>query len=110
MQEKFTCIKEECLRSDTTNPIELLIHIMKKDYISIHGPEHHVLDGACFLTAMHNAGVTFDLKKALDEMFERGEMMPGATCGKWGMCGSASSVGADAPSLIWISTYEKRRR
>ena len=32
---------------------------MQKDYISIHGPEHHVLDGSCFLTALHNAGLHF---------------------------------------------------
>ena len=43
---------------------------------------------------MHNAGVEFDLDKALDEMIVRGQKMPGATCGQWGMCGSSASVGA----------------
>lgn len=94
MEQKFVLIKEECLNSVTTDPIELIIHIMQKEYISIHGPEHHVLDGACFLTAMHNTGVEFDLDTALDEMIERGKKMPGATCGQWGVCGSASSIGA----------------
>lgn len=94
MEEKIDFIKKECLRSDTTDPIELIVHIMKKEYISIHGPEHHVLDGSCFLTALHNAGVEFDLEKALDEMAARGKKMPGATCGQWGACGSAMSVGA----------------
>lgn len=91
---KFLLIKEECLKSTTKNPIELINDLMKKEYISIHGPEHHVLDGACFLTAMHHAGVVFDLDHALDEMIERGQKMPGATCGKWGMCGSSASIGA----------------
>lgn len=72
----------------------MIFGIMQKDYISIHGPEHHILDGACFLTAMRRAGVDFDLEKALDEMIERGKKMPGATCGQWGVCGSAASVGA----------------
>ena len=67
---------------------------MHKDYIHIHGPEHHVLDGACFLTALHNQGVEFDLAEALDEMINRGSKMPGATCGQWGVCGSSASLGA----------------
>lgn len=94
MEDRYSLIKKECLAASTTNPIELLTQIMKKDYINIHGPEHHVLDGSCFLTAMHNAGVEFDLDKALDEMCVRGQKMPGATCGQWGMCGSTASLGA----------------
>ena len=43
---------------------------------------------------MHNAGVTFDFSKALDELEVRGKKMPGATCGQWGICGSSASVGA----------------
>lgn len=99
MNSKYELIKAECLKATTTDPIELIFEIMQKDYINIHGPEHHVLDGACFLAALHNAGVEFDLPAALDEMAERGAKMPGATCGQWGMCGSASSVGA-ALSII----------
>ena len=60
----------------------------------MHGPIHHIIDGAAFMTAMYNAGVKFNLDTALDELANRGSDMPGATCGKWGMCGSASSVGA----------------
>lgn len=94
MDEKYQLIKNECLNSNTKNPIELILSIMKKDYINIHGPEHHVLDGSCFLTAMHNVGIKFDLEKGLDEMIVRGQKMPGATCGQWGMCGSSASIGA----------------
>lgn len=94
MNEKYTMIKEECLNSSATDPIELIFTIMQKEYINIHGPEHHILDGACVLTALHNAGMEFDLDEALDEMIERGSKMPGATCGQWGVCGSSASVGA----------------
>lgn len=97
--EKYELIKETCLQATTKDPIELITGIMKQEYINIHGPIHHILDGACFLTALHNAGVQFDLNKALDEMNERGKKMPGATCGQWGVCGSASSLGA-ALSII----------
>lgn len=94
MEDKYKLIKEECLKSTTTNPIEFIVYMMQKDYINIHGPEHHVLDGSCFLTVLHNAGVDFDLEKALDQMIERGKKMPGAACGEWGACGSATSIGA----------------
>lgn len=94
MNEKYNLIKTECLASKSTDPIKLAVSVMQKEYISIHGPEHHILDGSCLLTSMHNAGAKFDLSKALDEMAVRGSKMPGATCGQWGMCGSAASVGA----------------
>ena len=81
MQEKYLKIKQACLEAKTTDPVKLICDIMKKEYISMHGPEHHVLDGACFLTAMYNAGMVLDLDKALDEMIKRGSEMPGATCG-----------------------------
>ncbi|WP_296878871.1 DUF5714 domain-containing protein [Thomasclavelia sp.] len=92
--DKFDLIKEECLKTTSDNVIEIIITIMQKDYINIHGPEHHVLDGSCFLVAMHNAGYEFDLAAALDEMIERGKKMPGAICGMWGVCGSSASIGA----------------
>ena len=87
-------IKEACLSARTGDPLELAVEIMKSSDIPIHGPVHHILDGACFLTALHRAGLPFDLAAALDEMILRGEKMPGATCGQWGVCGSAASVGA----------------
>ena len=92
--EKIKLIKDNLLKEKSKNPIEILINIMKEDYISIHGPEHHILDGASFLTAMHNAGEEFDLALALDELVKRGSQIPGAICGTWGVCGSAASIGA----------------
>lgn len=94
MKEKYALIKAECLNAATADPFELLIHLMKQPALSIHGPEHHVLDGSCLLAALHNAGMGFDLEAALNEMALRGSKMPGATCGQWGVCGSAASLGA----------------
>lgn len=94
MQEKFQWIKEECLKAKDKDPIVFIRKMMKNDNINIHGPEHHILDGSCLLVALHNAGLDFDLEAALDEMIVRGEKMPGATCGQWGVCGSSASMGA----------------
>lgn len=94
MSEAWNYVKETCLASKSKNPIELFISITEDSRISMHGPEHHIIDGACLLVALHNAGMDFDLEAGLDEMKERGQKMPGATCGLWGMCGSTASIGA----------------
>lgn len=51
------------------------------DYINIHGPEHHILDGACLLVAFKNAGGVIDLDDALYKIMMEGLRMPGAMCG-----------------------------
>lgn len=94
MEEKIKIIKDICLKEKSQDPIEIAIKIMKYPTISIHGPEHHILDGAVFLTALHNVGVDFNLQDALNGLEVRGRKMPGATCGQWGICGLASSIGA----------------
>lgn len=99
MNQKAMKITEACLQETSKNPIEIFNNIASKDFINMHGPEHHVLDGAALLTAYHNAGGSIDLPAALSEITKRGSMMPGATCGHWGVCGAVSSMGA-ALSII----------
>lgn len=94
LQDRGRFIIEDCLKSNSNDPVKLFVSIAAKDYIRIHGPEHHVLDGACILTAFRNAGGNIDLKGALEKLMEEGLRMPGATCGLWGVCGSVSSIGA----------------
>ncbi len=94
LNEKYKLIKAEMLKSCSKNPIEIAKIVMDKDFINIHGPEHHYLDGASFLVAFKNAGGMVDLEKALDILAERTMKMPGAMCGYWGICGSVSSIGA----------------
>lgn len=94
MEEKYELIKKEVAKYTSKNPIEIIKSIMKKDYINIHGPEHHFLDGASFLMAYKNAGGMMDIDNALDKLAERSIKMPGAICGYWGVCGSSTSLGA----------------
>lgn len=91
---KIEMIKGICLQEKSTNPIKIAMKMMDYEEINIHGPEHHILDGAAILTAMYNAGCDFDLPDALDELVTRGKKMPGAICGQWGVCGSSASIGA----------------
>lgn len=99
MEERGKKIIQACLEEKSKNPVEIFENIARKDFIRIHGPEHHILDGAALLTAFYNAGGAINLSESLEELMRRGLQMPGATCGMWGVCGAVSSMGA-ALSII----------
>ena len=69
MEERTKKIIDACMQERSKNPIEIFNHIAQKDFIRIHGPEHHILDGACILTAFYNAGGQIDLQYIV---FDRG--------------------------------------
>lgn len=99
MEEKVSKIIESCLTITSTNPIDIFLEVAKKDFVNMHGPEHHVLDGACILTAYYHATHAYNLKEVLQKMLTEGLKMPGGMCGRWGVCGAVSSIGA-ALSII----------
>ena len=94
LEQRAELIIAECMKTRSTDPYEIFYTIAGKDYVGIHGPEHHVLDGACILTAFHNAGGNIDLCAALQKLMYEGLRMPGAACGLWGVCGAVTSIGA----------------
>ena len=99
MEERAKKIIDACMQEKSNNPVEIFYNIAQKEFVRIHGPEHHILDGASLLTAFYNAGGKIDLQYSLNELMRRGLQMPGATCGMWGVCGAVSSMGA-ALSII----------
>lgn len=99
MEERAKKIIDVCLQEKDTNPIKIFNNIAQKEFVRMHGPEHHILDGAALLTAYFNAGGNINLKASLEELVNRGMKMPGAICGMWGVCGAVSSMGA-ALSII----------
>ena len=99
LEERGRATITACLEEKSKNPIEIVKKIANQDFVRIHGPEHHILDGAALLTAYYNAGGKIDLQESLKELMKRGLTMPGATCGLWGVCGAVNSVGA-ALSII----------
>ncbi len=100
LENRYDLIKQDIMKfTSEKNPITIALQLMKKDFINIHGPEHHFLDGAAFLTAFRNAGGDINLEQCLDELAKRTFKMPGAMCGHWGVCGSVASIGA-ALSII----------
>ena len=94
LEKRAELIIAECMKSNSTDPYEIFHMIAGKDFVRIHGPEHHILDGACILTAFYNAGGKVDLKDGLQKLMNEGLRMPGAACGLWGVCGAVTSIGA----------------
>lgn len=82
-----------CLAETSKNPIEIINKMMRLPFCHMHGPEHHIMVGAALLTAYKNAGGGIDLKKALTEIKNRGQSVPGGACGFWGACGAGISSG-----------------
>lgn len=54
-EERAAHIIEDIKKETGTDPAEIFRHVAKKDYVRMHGPEHHILDGAAILTAFRNA-------------------------------------------------------
>ena len=94
MEQRGSQIIAGCMEMTGTNPYEIFHALARKDFVRMHGPEHHILDGACILTAFRNAGGNIDLPTALEKLVAEGLRMPGAACGLWGVCGAVTSIGA----------------
>ena len=47
IKEKAECIVKDIKQETGTSPVQIFKDIAEKDYISMHGPEHHILD--CWL-------------------------------------------------------------
>lgn len=82
-----------CLTTTSKNPAEIVQEMMNLPFCHMHGPEHHIMVGAALLTAYKNAGGEIDLTKALAEIKNRGQSVPGGACGFWGACGAGISSG-----------------
>lgn len=94
MEMRAAMIINACQGTESINPMEIFRAVAREDFVRMHGPEHHILDGACILTAFKNAGGKINLEEALEKLMKEGLRMPGATCGLWGVCGSVTSIGA----------------
>lgn len=82
-----------CLTETSKDPVLIMNKMMALPFCHMHGPEHHIMVGSALLTAYRNAGGSIDLVKALTEMKNRGQSVPGGACGFWGACGAGISSG-----------------
>lgn len=86
-------ISDYVLKTDSKNPEEIMLNIMKKKHLYMHGPIHHYLMPAALLAAYKNAGGDIDLENSLTIAEERSSNVPGGICGLWGACGAPIGAG-----------------
>ena len=72
IEEKANRIIEDIQQEKGCNPARIFRDMAQKEYIGIHGPEHHILDGACILTAFYNAGGNIRLEESLNKIAHEG--------------------------------------
>ena len=87
-------IRQFCVGSESTDPLEMALTLMRHPAVKMHGPEHHFLVPAVLLAAYYN--VTGDaslLEKKLKEAEKRAKQILGGFCGFYGNCGAAVGTG-----------------
>lgn len=87
-------IRQYCLSSQSTDPLEMAMSLMKHPAVKMHGPEHHFLVPAVLLASYYNIkGDTSLLEKKLLEAEKRAGQILGGFCGFYGNCGAAVGTG-----------------
>ena len=56
LEEKYARIREDVLAAIGCDPVSIAHEIMRRDFINMHGPEQHLLDGAAILASHRKAG------------------------------------------------------
>lgn len=83
-----------CITSNSINPVEQAITLMKDSRIRMHGPEHHFLVPAVLLSSYYNVtGKTNKKEEKIKLAQKRASLVPGGFCGFQGDCGAAVGVG-----------------
>ena len=88
LEEKYARIREDALAAIGRDSVRIAHEIMRRDTISMHGPEHHFLDGAAFLAAYRNAGG----QNARRNVRSMGYMRFGSLCGRGTVCYSRNGA------------------
>jgi len=95
-------IRSFCARSTEADPVALFLAMRKSSLFPVHGPEHHALVPAAFLTAYRNRFGELSPEQ-FEAALERASKLPGGTCAFWGGCAAALGMGV-AYSVILGAT------
>jgi hypothetical protein len=87
-------IESYCVASESEDPLELALTLMRNPKIKMHGPEHHFLVPAVLLAAYYNIKQDYGEKATKIRMAKkRAEQILGGFCGFYGNCGAAIGTG-----------------
>jgi len=87
-------IKQFCINSQSEDPIEIALTLMRNPQVKMHGPEHHFLVPAVLLSAYYNIKKDEEKKaEKIEEAEKRAKNVLGGFCGYYGDCGAAVGTG-----------------
>jgi len=87
-------ISQICIDSESKDPIELAVSLMKNPQVKMHGPEHHFLVPAVLLASYYNLKNEPGLKEEkIRSARKRASNVLGGFCGFYGDCGAAVGTG-----------------
>ncbi len=87
-------ISQVCIDSESKDPIELAVSLMKKPEVPMHGPEHHFLVPAVLLASYYNLRNEPDLKeRRIKSAQRRASNLLGGFCGFYGNDAAAVGTG-----------------
>jgi len=87
-------IENYCLTSNSEDPLELALTLMRSPNVKMHGPEHHFLVPAVLLAAYYNIKKDYKEKATKIRMAKkRSSQILGGFCGFYGNCGAAVGTG-----------------
>lgn len=92
-------IKAFCSHAEDTDPVALFLRMRRSHLFPLHGPEHHALVPAAFLTAYGNRHGRLAAPR-LQAAVERGARLPGGTCAYWGGCAAALGIGIAYSTIL----------
>ena len=87
-------IQDYCVSSESTNPFDMAMDLMRHPSVKMHGPEHHFLVPAVLLAAYYNyKGDAAAKEENIKLAQKRSANILGGFCGYYGDCGAAVGTG-----------------
>lgn len=97
-------VEMECIKSDLTDPAELLLWLYDLPKLHMHGPEYHSIVPAVLVTAYQNSIEKKDIS-TIKEAISRGKAIFGGICGTHGACGAGIGVGVAYSVIHQVTPY-----
>jgi hypothetical protein len=102
-------VKTFCQHSSEADPFALFSQMRKSHLFPLHGPEHHALVPAAFLTAYRNS-FGQPPQARIEAAIDRGATMPGGTCAYWGGCAAALGIGIAYSVILRATPLSRKER
>jgi MoaA/NifB/PqqE/SkfB family radical SAM enzyme/SAM-dependent methyltransferase len=102
-------IRTFCRNTEDVDPIAIFSEMRRSHLFPLHGPEHHALVPAAFLTAYRNQFGEPPMGR-VEAAIQRGANLPGGTCAYWGGCAAALGIGVAYAAILRATPLSHEER